>query len=214
MLTPHQIERARRGAVRDPARTREALLQSAFEEMHRAGFRGADLETILGRAGVTKGAMYHHFASKEALGYAVVDEVIARMTRAKWIEPLAGSDDPLTDLARILEAAPTGPDDLAGGCPLNNIAQEMSPLDEGFRLRTARLFDLWLDAVADALRCGQAAGTVDAGIDPHRAAGFLVAAYEGFTSLGKCRRDAAALRAGIAMLTAWLDGLRPRRRAA
>jgi hypothetical protein len=61
---------------RNPQRTTERLLQAAFQEIYKSGFRGTDLETILRAAGVTKGAMYHHFASKKALGYAVVDEIM------------------------------------------------------------------------------------------------------------------------------------------
>jgi hypothetical protein len=49
------------GERRDPQRTRERLLQAAFREIHKSGFRGTDLDTILRTAGVTKGAMYDHF---------------------------------------------------------------------------------------------------------------------------------------------------------
>jgi TetR/AcrR family transcriptional regulator, transcriptional repressor for nem operon len=61
------------------------LLKAAFKEMHRSGFRSADLDAILTKAGVTKGALYYHFDDKEALGYAVVDEVIASIMREKWV---------------------------------------------------------------------------------------------------------------------------------
>ena len=51
--------------------------------MYRSGFRSADLDAILAAAGVTKGALYYHFDNKEALGYAVVDELIASNLRQK-----------------------------------------------------------------------------------------------------------------------------------
>lgn len=69
--------KARKRRSRDPERTRERLLQAAFREIYRSGFQSASLDTILAAAGVTKGALYYHFDSKEALGYAVVEEVIA-----------------------------------------------------------------------------------------------------------------------------------------
>jgi len=77
----------RNGATRDPGRTRGRLLRAAFEEMLRSGFRNADLDAILATAGVTKGALYYHFDNKEALGYAVVDEVIASNVHQKWVLP-------------------------------------------------------------------------------------------------------------------------------
>jgi AcrR family transcriptional regulator len=64
------------------------LLRAAFREVYPSGFRTADVDAILAAAGVTKGALYHHFESKEALGHAVVDEVIAEMNRDKWLRPL------------------------------------------------------------------------------------------------------------------------------
>jgi TetR/AcrR family transcriptional repressor of nem operon len=75
MFKPEQSVRGAMVEPRDPVRTRQRLLQAAFQEVYHTGFQGSDLETILDGAGVTKGALYHHFENKEALGYAVVDEV-------------------------------------------------------------------------------------------------------------------------------------------
>jgi len=83
LLAIGKRSRRRRATSRDPERTRELLLQAAFQEMCRSGFRSADLDAILAAAGVTKGALYYHFDNKKALGYAVVDEVIASNLRQK-----------------------------------------------------------------------------------------------------------------------------------
>ena len=69
---------------RDPDVTRNKLLQAAFEEIYRRGFQAASLDTILIKAGVTKGALYHHFPDKAALGYAVVDEVVKGLLLKRW----------------------------------------------------------------------------------------------------------------------------------
>lgn len=197
--------------VRDPARTRAALLDAAFDEMHRSGFRGADVEAILGKVGVTKGALYHHFDSKEALGYAVVDEAIADLTREKWLEPLQQAHDPIDALIGIIRSTSMASHETFLGCPLNNIAQEMSPLDEGFRKRTARIFTAWQKATAAALREGKSNGTVSKEIDPDDTATFLIAAFEGYMSLAKNAQDAGFLRSGQKALVSYLESLRPRR---
>ena len=142
-------------ASRDPARTRERLLRAAFQEMHLSGFRSADLNAILAAAGVTKGALYHHFDNKDALGYAVVDEVIASNLHQKWVLPLRNAKDPIDVLVRIVKSESLKREDVQRGCPLLNLSQEMSGLDEGFRRRTARLYKDWHDAMAEALRKGQ-----------------------------------------------------------
>jgi AcrR family transcriptional regulator len=57
------------------AATRGALLTAARELFAEKGFAGAGREEIVERAGVTRGAMYHHFESKEALFQAVYEQV-------------------------------------------------------------------------------------------------------------------------------------------
>src|SRR5713101_10011477 len=116
---------SRRGAtLRDPERTRGRLLKAAFKEMHRSGFRSADLDAILAAAGVTKGALYYHFDDKEALGYAVVDEVIASSVQQKWVHPLRNAKNPIDTLVRIVQSESLKREDVQRGCPLLNLSQE------------------------------------------------------------------------------------------
>src|SRR6202012_4374300 len=131
MLRVHKRKRR----FRDPERTRERLVQAAFREVHRSGFQSASIDTILAATNVTKGALYYHFESKEALGHAIIDEVIATFPRDRWLLPLQRSEDkdPIDALISIVQAIPARPKDLKGGCPLVNLAQEMSQLDEQFR---------------------------------------------------------------------------------
>src|SRR5215467_4759402 len=76
---------------RDPQRTRERLLQAAFREVFRYGFQSAGVDTILAATNVTKGALYYHFESKETLGYAIIEEIIAKLTHDRWMAPLQRS---------------------------------------------------------------------------------------------------------------------------
>ena len=197
---------------RNPERTRARLLQAAFQEVYRSGFRGADLETILGTAGVTKGALYHHFDSKEALGYALVDEVILGLIRDKWIRPLKSAESPIDALIGVVQSTSLLPKHIECGCPLNNLAQEMSPLDEGFRKRLAKIFSQWHDEIATALREGQKRGVVRSDVDPDETAIFLIAANEGCWSLAKNSQDVRVLQSGIRSMIRYLESLRTRRR--
>ena len=67
--------RPRRTQAERRAATRAALLAAARELFATKGFAGAGREEIVERAGVTRGAMYHHFSSKEDLFRAVYEEV-------------------------------------------------------------------------------------------------------------------------------------------
>jgi TetR/AcrR family transcriptional repressor of nem operon len=180
-----------------------------YVQVHRSGFQAADLDSILRQAGVTKGALYHHFENKDALGYALVDEVLTRVTREKWLDPLRRADDPIAALQAIVRGTSLAPRDVENGCPLNNLAQEMSAVHEGFRARIVRVFELWTGGLADALRRGQGRGVVRADVDPRAAASFVVAAYEGCISLAKSAQDSRRLRADLKSLASYLETLRP-----
>jgi len=209
ILIARKNSRRRAAGLRDPQRTRGLLLQAAFREVYRSGFQSAGLDTILASTGVTKGALYYHFVSKEALGYAVVEEIIGPDLRAKWLRPLQRGNDPINTLIGIVQGESVRPEDVRGGCPLNNLAQEMSPLDEGFRKRLAMVFHAWQEGIAAALRKGQTYGRVRSDLEPAAAAGFLIATLEGYVSLAKNAQDAKVMKAGIRNIVGWLRSLRP-----
>ena len=72
---PPRPPRPSRTQAERTARTRTALLGAARALFAERGYAGAGREEIVERAGVTRGAMYHHFASKEALFLAVYELV-------------------------------------------------------------------------------------------------------------------------------------------
>src|SRR5438477_616209 len=57
--------------TRNLAETRRAILNAAFEEIYANGFHASSIDAILARTELTKGALFHQFASKLELGYAV-----------------------------------------------------------------------------------------------------------------------------------------------
>jgi AcrR family transcriptional regulator len=195
---------------RDAVATRQRLLTVGQEEVYLHGFQAATIETILRRAGVTKGAFFHHFPSKAAFGYSLVDEVLAAMITAQWVLPLQDSPDPLETIAvefeRGIEMLQRQRPIL--GCPLNNLAQEMNPLDDGFRLRTSALFDMWRNSFNRALHRAQASGIALARVDAGDAAHTLVAQIEGTLSLARNSQDAATLTVGGRSLRRYLDSMR------
>jgi len=211
MLAGRNRPRPSGAAHRDPERTRKRLLQAAFQEIYRSGFRSADVDAILAKAGVTKGALYYHFDSKEALGYAVVDEVIASNLHQKWVQPLRNAKNPIDVLVRIIQSESLKRADVQRGCPLLNLSQEMSGLDEGFRRRTAKVYKDWHDAMAEALREGQKRRVVRSDIDANETATFLMAAWEGYVVLGKNSQDPRMMESGQRRMSGQLESLRPAR---
>jgi len=193
----------------DPDATRENLVQATFDEVYQHGMRSASLDGILGRAGVTKGALYHHFSNKKALCSAMLEEVIRPRVVETWVTPLARSEDPVASLQQILRGFhDIGEEQVVHGCPLNNLSQEMSGVDEEFRAKLVEVYDLWRESIRDALKRGQGSGTVRRDIDPGKVALFVVSALEGAFGMAKNARSVSTLKDSAEMLASYLDTIR------
>jgi AcrR family transcriptional regulator len=199
--------------TREPEQTRQKILRSAFNEIYRRGFQSASIDRIVSDAGVTKGALYHHFPDKASLGYAVVDDVIRGHLLARWLGPLEEeAGDPLAALQHAfrVRGKEVQQHEVELGCPLNNLAQEMSPLDEEFRARIEAVFDAWRDGFASTIERAKAAGSVREDVDSRNVAAFLVAAAEGSFGVAKNARSLEMFRANMELLAEYLETLRAR----
>lgn len=190
--------------------TRQKLLQAAFTEIHRNGFQAASLVQILSETALTKGALYHYFPDKKQLGLAVIDEVIRPLLSEMLFEPLQETQQPLTTMQALLKtkAAENDPSIVALGCPLNNLMQEMSPVDEAFRLQLNRIFQDWVTVMRNALTRGKASGEVRKDVSAQETAFFIVSALEGCIGMSKNTQSVEAYRGCLAQLGRYLDTLR------
>jgi len=192
-----------------PRNTRGKILEAAFEEFYKNGFQGGSLNRIVDGAGTTKGALFHHFKGKNDLGYAVVREIIQPHLEEEWSDPLAHSTDPITDLKRIFRQCLKNEIGLTHGCPLNNLAQEMSPLDERFRQSLEKIYTIWRKSLAAAFVRGIKACKVRKGVSSNKVAAFIVAAQAGMIGTAKNAQDGALLKQTSQALFDYLDSLRP-----
>jgi AcrR family transcriptional regulator len=179
----------------DPQGLRGRVLDAASELFEARGYHGATMHDVAAAAGVTGGAMHHHFASKKALGIAVIRERVAPAVRKTWMEPVTkaataseGVAAVFADIASGLEAAGA-----VRGCPLNNLALELSFGDREFSIEIAEVFAEWRAAIAVKRRADLAAGKAQVGA-PEAFASFAVAAYSGAMTQAKAEQSAEPLR--------------------
>ena len=199
-----------RGNGRDPQQTRNELLEAAYKEVYHHGFQAASLERILSNTSHTKGALYHYFPNKHAMGIAVVDEVIRGRIYRGIIEPVEKTDDPITVLMEVIDRqiGRASEESMRLGCPLNNLSQEMSPLDDEFRGHLQNVFESWRMALAAALKRGQAKRNIRADVNCEQAAVFIIAIYEGSIGLGKAYQSKDLYLDCAAQLKTYLMALR------
>jgi AcrR family transcriptional regulator len=137
--------------------TRGQLIEVATSLFAERGYEGTSIEAVLAAAGVSRGALYHHFAGKEALFTAVLEAVSARIT-AEVTEAVRDCTDPV-------DAMHTGAlawIDLAGDPVIQRVMLVDAPsvlgweqwraMDEG---RTAGAMRVMLQAVSDSGRLPQ-----------------------------------------------------------
>ncbi|GMU35127.1 MAG: TetR/AcrR family transcriptional regulator [Planctomycetia bacterium] len=192
------------------ATSREKLIGAAFSLIFRNGFQATGLDAIMSRAGVTKGAIYHHFRNKNELGYCVFDEVVAQWVRERWIDPFVRTEDPLGELRARMQSLTKLPNrHLAQGCPLNNLIQEVGGVDSGFGARMNALLDDWRSVLAGALRRGQRNGLVRRDLETVNAAAFIVAAIEGVVGIAKPASDNRVFKQSVAGFAGYLETLAP-----
>ncbi len=166
--------------------TRSKILQVAAEEILKNGFQSTSVGDILNRTELSKGCFYHHFSSKQELGYAVLDESLVEVKREIWM-PIINSQNPLQSVINMFNSPEQYMDceTVKHGCPINNLAQEMSPIDEGFRARIEAIYSDWKAHLTDALKNSQVNDLMREDVNPEQIATLIIAVSQGAVGIAK-----------------------------
>jgi TetR/AcrR family transcriptional repressor of nem operon len=206
----------RKNPTRNLAETRTQILDATFFLVFSRGFQGVSIDDIVRRTQFTKGSLYHQFPTKMDLGYALVDEVIRPLILERWITPLDAFKNPLDGILSQMDKLIGGcpPELLKLGCPLNNLVQEMAPLDRVFGDKLHAALDLWVGQMARQLDRAKAEGYLKASVDSRETAHFVVMAHEGFYGMIKGLGGEGAFEALRASLKIYVDAISTGKRSA
>lgn len=186
--------------------TRERLLGAAAQVIDARGYDGASLGEILSVAGVTKGAMYHHFDSKSAMVRELIDEQFAPALAT----PTIGGVPVLHAVEVSLQALAATVDDVrfraAFGVVIDRPHEDLSPVSWPIT-EWSRLFGDLLESAADA-------GDLDPSSDVHCEADLIVGTVVGqFCVARAAGTPAAAVPATVAYWRGFVDrAVSPHRR--
>lgn len=171
--------------MRDAEQTRQKILTISADEIHKNGFTATSLSCILKRCEISKGALYHHFANKMELGYAVFEEIYSPNFIALW-QPPVQAQDPIQGLCNYFNSMSIemSCDEVICGCPLNNLCQEMSGVDEGFRIRILTMQQQLNQLIAANL--DRISAQLKPNLDFSQVAYFIVSTFQGASSLSRC----------------------------
>jgi len=163
------VERQARSAA-----TRRKIIDAAVELFDSAGYTNTGLGDIMETAGVTKGALYHHFTSKEALAVAIIDEGAGMVLKA--YRGMGRSSGPALEgmihaILVVIELANT--DKLVRTSAI--LLKAFGKYSEASALN----YRVWLDEIAVQARRAQEEGDLRAELDARVAADFIVCAMLG-----------------------------------
>ncbi|WEX74125.1 TetR/AcrR family transcriptional regulator [Sinorhizobium numidicum] len=189
----------------DPQGVRRRIIDAAYDAFVSQGYIATGMLELREKASVSGGAMAHHFPAKRELGLAVIHDRVAEAVRQTWIEPLdACADAPMAiDLifANIIsELTRKGS---VSGCPLNNMAMEVSRHDPEMRDVLSGVFDAWHEALSAKFEADLASKHVR-DLNPSSLATLVIAAYSGAMAIAKARQDVGPLVDCRAELAAFL----------
>jgi TetR/AcrR family transcriptional repressor of nem operon len=159
--------------------TRERLLKTAFQLFHEQGYHATGVATILREAGVNAGSMYHFFSSKDDLLLKVLEFAL------DYLEPMvmgpaeAAAVDPIERVFVLLNQYREwlGANQCRMGCPIGNLALEVSDGNAPARELIHRNFENWAGRVEGWL--DSAADELPARTDRGRLARFVLTVMEG-----------------------------------
>ena len=173
------------------SKTKEHIIEVASRLMHVRGYNHTSIDDVLKESGVGKGNFYYHFKSKEELGYAIIESNLRQFSDHVLLRAFGNQKDAITQIEDFLDSILELQRQLncAGGCPMGNMAMEMSDIHEGFRKKFQEVFESWRIQVARALQKAKASRQLSGDVDPAQLAQFLIAGIEGGILLTKVKKD-------------------------
>ncbi|MFV3130333.1 TetR/AcrR family transcriptional regulator [Niveispirillum sp. KHB5.9] len=193
-----------RTRTNDPQAMRGRILDAAGDLFQAQGYGSTTTQQIAAAAGVTAGAMHHHFPTKKALGLAVIRERVTAEVETAWLAPVREAASARAGIQAVFSTVQAWLDARGRvmGCPVSNLSLELAYADPDFREELRRIFDLWRRTLADRMRQDVAAG-LESEPDPEGFATFVISAYSGAMAIAKADQKSDALRRTADRLAAW-----------
>ncbi len=159
--------------------TRERILAAAMRLFVRKGFYATSIADLAAAVDLTKGALYHHFQSKEAIFFAVI-EAIRRTWREMVGREVLKSRDALQRLSALLDSHARLIEKNDAFCiVLNGLITEMDGVNPAFLAELQRIYADLVEFIEQIVRKGQKDGQLRKDLEPRLTAISIVGTLRG-----------------------------------
>jgi AcrR family transcriptional regulator len=159
--------------------TRERIIEEAMRLFVRKGFFAASIADIAAAVGMTKGALYHHFESKDAIFFAVIETIRKAWRDAVGREVLKEKDG-LQRLHALLDSHGRLIEKNDAFClVLNGLMAEMDGVNPAFLEKLHSIYSDLVNFTEQIVRKGQVAGNIRTDLDARLIAFTLVGILRG-----------------------------------
>ena len=185
--------------------TRDRLIEASRDLFHQKGYSQTGIAAILEQAQVNSGSLYYFFPSKEDLLLAVLE----RYKEMLWpmvVQPAFDRvSDPIERVFAVLDGyrrllLATG---CKKGCPIGNLALEMSDEHPGVRRLVAENFDGWCAAIEDCFEAAR--DRLPPGTDTGKLARFVLTVMEGGVMQARATGQLDRFEEAVAQLRDYID---------
>lgn len=181
----------------------EAARQLFFQQ----GYTATGIAQILSESGARSGSLYYFFPTKEDLLAAVLEKYLG-MLNSHVIEPaFERVSDPIERVFAVLDGYRQLllATDFDLGCPIGNLALEVSNSHPNVRRLIRENFDAWCESIRRCIE--DAGGRLPPDVNPSELARFVLATMEGAVMLARAYRDFQPFDDAVNQLRACFDHL-------
>ncbi|HNP56396.1 MAG TPA: TetR/AcrR family transcriptional regulator [Gordonia sp. (in: high G+C Gram-positive bacteria)] len=188
---------------RDGSLTRQRILDAAQKLVIDNGFGATSVDAVIAASGSSKGAFFHHFASKQALAEALVDQYVVgdlQLLADGYAAAESAGDDPVDRLEAFLRYFEGMADEIMAGttgCLYTSVLAEQHLIDAGTSVPITAATEQWRERFGALLRAALD-GRRDADIDA--LADHLWVTFEGTFLLARTTGEPEQLRRQLAVL--------------
>ena len=172
--------------MRNPEVTKETILNKSGILFNTLGYKATSISNITDATGLTKGAIYRHFTSKDELEIETLlhlSEIMNELVRGR-IKAEATAGDKLRAVFKFFESYMSNPP-FEGGCPLLNAAVEADDAHPALRKTALGILNGLRGALLSILDKGIYYKQLKKGIDKDLYATLIIASLEGAIMMSK-----------------------------